>query len=91
MLTLTIFGSCCKQETNLKDEYLRIGLNNGHETCISIKGNGNYHMEFDNLYSRDVCPIAKIASNVNYFSIISKEEYDNFNNKKPIPTENIIQ
>ena len=91
ILTLTIYSSCCKNETNFKEEYLRIGFNNGHETYVSVKGNGSYHMEYTNLYSHGSCTAYKIADNVSYFSLISKEEYDSFINKKSTPAENTIQ
>ncbi len=64
---------------------MRIGFENGKEVYLQIEGTGMYEVMYDDLVQQVVENTStacsgeaynKIASNVSFFSVISKEEYE---------------
>lgn len=97
ILTIILLGSCCGSNQSplpTKTEYIRIGFQNGKESYLQIQGTGRYEIRFDDLvqsrveYPEHACDYGyeKIATNVSFFSVVSKEEYEiKHLNKEPEP------
>jgi hypothetical protein len=83
-----LLGSCCQpnqQRLPTKVEYLRIGFENGKESYLQIQGTGLYEIQYGNLHMQVVENINEscngkstdiIASDVNFFSVVSEHEYN---------------
>jgi len=84
-----LLGSCCQPNQKrlpTKVEYLRIGFENGKESYLQIQGTGLYEIRYgDELHMQVVENPSEscngkatdmIASDVNFFSVVSEHEYN---------------
>jgi len=84
-----LLGSCCQPNQKrlpTKVEYLRIGFENGKESYLQIQGTGIYEIKYDDELHMQVVEnpanscagkaTDMIASDVNFFSVVSEHEYN---------------
>jgi hypothetical protein len=89
MVLAVLLGGCCQpnqQRLPTKVEYLRIGFENGKESYLQIQGTGLYEIRYgDELHMQVVENPSEscngkatdmIASDVNFFSVVSEHEYN---------------